>query len=101
MMSTNKLYEKINKDYFVIFGLSYCNYCKNAKKYLKDNNLKYKYYQIDDQYTTILKLLEKTNQEHKDIKFDITHKTFPVIFYKGKFVGGYSDLIKMEFVIVN
>jgi glutaredoxin len=91
-MNTESLYNKINNDYYVIFGLSYCGYCIKTKKYLKDHNKKYKYYEIDKYYKTFFKNLIKTYTKYPDIKFKTEHKTYPVIFYKGKFIGGYIDL---------
>jgi len=95
-MDPNILNTKINKDYFVIFGLSYCQYCKNAKIFLKENNQKYKYYEIDQFYNTFLNTLKQTQHKYPNINFDIKHKTFPIIFYKGKFIGGYTDLLKYK-----
>ncbi len=91
-----KLYKKINenKDTFIIFGLSYCGYSNAAKKYLKGKELKYKNYNIDSDYDIFFKLLHQVSKIDKNLEINPEHKTFPVIFYNKKFIGGYSDLIQ-------
>ncbi len=91
-----KLYKKINNedDIFIIFGLSYCGYCKNAKKYLKSKNLSYKYYDIDKDYPIFFSLIKQINKIDPNLNIDPNHRTFPMIFLKKNFIGGYSDLIK-------
>ncbi len=90
-----KLYKKINNDsdVFIIFGLSYCGYCKNTIKYLKNKNLEFKYYNIDKDYDIFLNLLSQIPKINPNIEIDSNHKTFPIIFLNKKFIGGYSDLI--------
>lgn len=91
-----KLYKKINNDndIFVIFGLSYCGYCKNAINYLKSKNISYKYYNIDKDYDIFFNLIKLVNKIDPNLNINPDHKTFPVIFLKKHFIGGYSDLIK-------
>ena len=90
----NTFYEKINnKKEFIIFGLSYCGYTKKSKAYLKEKNLNYKFYNIDKYYNIFFKILEKINLKYPELLINLNHKTFPVIFYKNKFIGGYMDLI--------
>ncbi len=91
-----KLYEKINdnKDIFVVFGLSYCGYSNGAKKYLKNKDLTYKYYNIDKDYDIFFKLLHQVAKIDKNLEINPDHKTFPVIFYNKNFIGGYSDLVQ-------
>ena len=93
----NKLYKKINKnnDVVIVFGLSTCGYCNAAIEYLNKNSIPYKYYKINKYYNIFFKILLKLVKIHPELMFDITHKTFPVIFINKKFIGGYSDLIKL------
>ncbi len=90
-----KLYDKINNenDGFVMFSLSYCGYCNNAKKYLKSKNIKYKNYIIDKHYDIFLRLLGSLSNLDPSLGIDPNHKTYPIIFFKKKFIGGYTDLI--------
>ena len=89
-----KLYKKINnaENIFIIFGSSYCGYCKNTKKYLKSKNISYKYYNIDKDYHIFFNLLKQVN---KNLQIRTNPRTFPIIFYKKKFIGGYVDLINI------
>jgi glutaredoxin len=93
-----KLYEKINinNNTFIIFGLSYCNYSKKTIDLLQSKNLSYKYYKIDKYYSVFLKFLEKLNIMHPSLNINTNHKTFPIIFYKKKFIGGFSDLYDLK-----
>lgn len=87
-----KLYSKVNNNYFVVFGLSTCIFCKNTLKLLKDNNIKYKYYLIDNFYNLFFKTFIDLSDKYPELNIDSTHKTVPVIFYNGKFIGGYTNL---------
>lgn len=97
MDTVDKLYKKIvkNSNKVVLFGLSYCGYCKSAIKFLKKKDVPFKYYQIDKYYDVFFYILNKLIEVHPELAFDTNHKTFPVIFINGKFIGGYSDLIKI------
>jgi glutaredoxin len=94
----DKIFTKIdelkNVNSYVIFGLSNCPYCKNALKYVDENKLKYKYYNVDKYYKIFIPILEKLIKNHPELNINPSHKTFPVIFNKGLFIGGYTDLIK-------
>jgi glutaredoxin len=91
-----KLYKKINNDsdIFIIFGLSYCGYCKNAINYLKRKNIPYKYYKIDNDYDIFFNLLKLIKKIDPNLNINKNHKTFPMIFFRKSFIGGYLDLIK-------
>lgn len=90
------LYNKINNDSdYVVFGLSTCPFCINTINLLKKNNLNYKYYKIDDFYNLFFKTFKLLGKEDSNLDIDLLHKTVPVIFYKKKFIGGYTNLEKM------
>lgn len=89
----NKFMNKINTKKLTIFGLSYCGYTEKAKKYARDNKISYKFYEIDNQYKNIFNLLSSINTINPDIEINTNHQTFPIIFYKNKFIGGYDELI--------
>ncbi len=95
-MSTNikKIYSKINNnDYYVVFGLSTCIYCNKTKIFLENNNIKYKYYSIDDFKDLFFKNFVKLANNYPELNINSNHTTVPVIFYKKKFIGGYTDLV--------
>lgn len=90
-----KLNKKIfNQNHVVIFGLSYCSYSKATIKYLKLHNMQYKYYVIDKIYDIFFDLLHKLSIYNPNLNINLTHNTFPIIFNKNKFIGGYDNIIR-------
>lgn len=91
-----QILEKINTNdnTYLIFGISTCGYCKKTLSYMEENNLQYKYYVMDKYYEIFIPILDKLIDLSYDLKINPEHRTFPVIFYNKKFIGGYSDLIK-------
>jgi glutaredoxin len=83
-----------NQNYFIIFSLSFCNYSKKTKEYLKNKQLKYKNYVVNKYYNNFFTLLKKLSKSNPLLNINLNHKTFPIIFYNNKFIGGYDDLIK-------
>jgi len=83
-----------NANTYLIFGISTCGYCKKTLVYMKEKNLQYKYYEMDKYYEFFIPILEKLIKLNPSLKINPEHRTFPVIFYNKKFIGGYSDLIK-------
>ena len=67
---------------YIIVGRKSCPYCIAAKKLLHDKRLPYEFHNIET--------FDKTSTLWK--KKPSEHKTVPVIFYAGKFIGGYSEL---------
>jgi glutaredoxin len=93
----NQILEKINmnENTYLIFGLESCGYCKKTLTYLRSNNLQFKYYEMDEYYTIFIPILDKLIELEAELKIDPEHRTFPVIFYNKKFIGGYNELIKL------
>jgi glutaredoxin len=81
-----------NNDMFTIFGLSTCIYCKKTLNLLKNKNLQFKYYDMDKYHQFFIKFLYKINELKPNFNIDLTHDTFPVIFYNQKFIGGFDEL---------
>lgn len=87
------LYNKINNNtHFVVFGLSTCIFCRKTIELLESKNIKYKYYLIDDIYNLFFKTFINMASTYPNFNIDPTHKTVPVIFYKKKFIGGFTSL---------
>jgi glutaredoxin len=83
-------FEKPLKSGFTIYSKSGCPNCTKAKALLKSKNLLFKIidcdeYIIENKETFLLFIISLTNKEVK---------TFPIIFYDGKFVGGYNETVK-------
>ena len=98
----NKLTKIINQadenNTVLLLGLSYCPFTLKSKNFLNSNNIKYKYYTVDKYRDIFINLLLELNKKDKNLNIDINHKTFPIIFYKNKFIGGCSDLLKYKFI---
>jgi glutaredoxin len=54
--------------------------------------LPYKGYDINQIKGNMPKLLSILNENANLINFDKNHRTKPIIFYNGKFIGGYQQL---------
>lgn len=72
---------------FSIFSKSGCHYCLKVKNLLKENNLKFDVIDCDEY------LIENRENFLNFIKelAGKEVKTFPMIFYGGKFIGGFSE----------
>lgn len=87
---TSKIME--NDDYFVIFYNDWCGFSMNAIELLKEHNCSFKGYNIDKICGKMDSLLISLLRTKKITNYDPKHKTRPIIFHKGKFVGGYTEL---------
>ena len=89
----NKITKKIekNSNIITIFYSKWCAYSIKALELLEKKKIAYKGYIIDKYgIDTVLELLAEDKEK---LKFNIEHKTRPIIFYKSKFIGGYTDLV--------
>ena len=83
----SELYELPNENEYTIYTKSECIYCDNAKKLLEKE--KTTIINCDDY---LVKNKELFLFFIKNLNNGIEHKTFPIIFYKKTFIGGYSEL---------
>ncbi len=70
-------------DWFII-TMDGCDYCDEAKKLLKQHKLPFKTQMITEKNKD--KIYESIDPLTKKYRY------FPVIFYKGKFIGGFKEL---------
>lgn len=93
----NSIINKIitNNDKFVVFYSDWCMYSLNAIKLLKTKNRSFKGYLIESIEGDMDTLLDVLKKHKEKINFNELHKTRPIIFYKGKFLGGYTELKQM------
>ena len=73
---------------YKIYGLSDCNYCKNATVLLQARGLSYAYFALDN-----------NEQVLSEIKQENNWRTVPMIFFTADdgnehFVGGYDNLVE-------
>lgn len=93
LSNVETLYNKINNNtHYVVFGLSTCIFCRKTIELLKSKNIKYKFYNIDDIYNLFFKTFINMAYIYPNLNIDPTHKTVPIIFYKKKFIGGFTNL---------
>lgn len=93
----DKLYKKITNDKkeVIVFGLSYCEYCKKTLELLKKKKISYKYYTIDKYFNIFFNVLNEVLKLYPNLGIDPNHKTVPVIFLKKKFIGGFTEFRKI------
>lgn len=70
---------------WLVFTKSNCSYCTKAKDLLPDANII-----LCDTY---LKECRDDFLASMDSKTGVQHRTFPMIFHDGKFIGGYTNLV--------
>ena len=109
-MKREKLIEKMDgrpsSQGWTVYGEEWCGFCKRAVELLKSRNSKFVYY--DKTGSTFQKLArnmgikERNPKESAEKAFKKTigkmignHRTIPIVFHNGKFIGGYSDLENM------
>ena len=83
-------YIEPTQDGYTIYSKSGCHFCTKAKQLLKSGNEKNVLLVDCDEY------LFEDKQDFlnfiKDKNNGIEYKTFPMIFHKGKFIGGFKEL---------
>lgn len=69
---------------FILYGLPNCSYCLKAKELLNDMGIIYEYKEIKQENKTkfLDEMSSKTNNQ----------RTFPLVFHRGNFIGGYTEL---------
>lgn len=83
-------------DTFIIFFVYGCPYCERALQFLRSHNLKYKSYDINSINGEMPRLLNILNYYKDQIGFNPNHRTKPIIFLNGRFVGGYNELLQLN-----
>jgi glutaredoxin len=85
-------YTKPANSGYTIYTISNCKFCKMAKEYLAKSKIKTKVVNCD----THIETLRKRDEFYTFIRqyTSIPYTYFPMIFYNGKFVGGYKELLK-------
>lgn len=91
----SEIIDKIKKhNTFVIFYVPDCPYCQAALNLLREKNVPYKGYNIYSINGGFPVLLDILNRNANQINYNHNHKTKPIIFYNGNFLGGYDSLNK-------
>lgn len=90
----NEIVDSNNKngDYYVIFYSPWCSFSMKAMDLLRDRNIKHKSFIIDEISDDISELLKLFIENKDKLAFNTSHRTRPIIFKNGKFLGGYTEL---------
>ncbi len=89
---TRKIMENAENDIFIVFYSDWCKYSTDVIQLLERNDMSYKGYQIDKIKGGMDRLLKFLIQSKDQTDFDPMHNTRPIIFYRGKFIGGYTEM---------
>lgn len=79
-----------------VFGKKGCLYCKKACDWLTAHNKQFVYLDCTQYTITKEKFFEHINSIESVRCADRTVNTFPIVFDKEVFVGGFSDLEKPD-----
>jgi glutaredoxin len=80
-----EIFEPIQKG-FTIYSKSGCPNCTSVKKIIKENNFFYTEINCDEYILEDKDLFLKFIEN----KAETSYRTFPMVFYYGKFVGGLT-----------
>lgn len=75
------------KDRYIIYSRDNCPWCEKAKETLEYNNLLYTEYKLNVHYT-------RDTLQDKLLKENVSKLTVPQIYYNGKYIGGYDNLVR-------
>lgn len=81
-----------NKGY-TIFYSGGCPYSEQAVELLEKKKLSFKGYIVEKHWNNKHELLDIFIKNKNKIAFDVNHRTKPIIFKNGKFIGGYAELV--------
>ena len=70
---------------YLVYGRNNCGFTQRALQLLDQSKLSYSYLDISDYQSEFFQLCEPKIGKHK---------TVPVIFYQGEFIGGYDGLVE-------
>ena len=88
--ATHKVLKHNNK--YVMFYSKWCSYSTKAIDKIKKSGETFRFYDIDSIQNGMELILDDLNKNASKTNFDSNHTTRPIIFYKGNFIGGYSEL---------
>jgi glutaredoxin len=87
-----KINQYKDKKIYLVFYSQWCGYSKKALALLESTKTDAKCYIVDKILGSREKLLSCLISDAENTSFDKNHKTVPIIFYQGKFLGGYTEL---------
>ena len=82
-------YNKL-EDEFILYSKNDCKFCDLSKQLLLDEGYSYEIIMCDN----YLKEDREGFLKRMEEKIGYSYTTFPMIFHKDSFVGGYTELVK-------
>ena len=88
-------FEKPNPNGYMVYTKTNCPYCTRVKDLLLGNVVDAEITIINcDKYLMESKVKERFLEFIKSVNGGIDHRTFPMVFYDGKFIGGFMETEK-------
>jgi glutaredoxin len=87
----DELVQTIKSSDLVILYSPWCGYSKNALQLLNKNHISHTSIDLDHIGATMDGIRDRLSKE-KFLQFPASYSTRPMIFIKGKFIGGYNEL---------
>ena len=78
----------VEREEIVVVGMSQNPYCKKARKHLEERKTSFTYLE----YGSYLKQWNR----RLSLKMWLGWPTFPMVFVRGQFIGGYDNLLSLE-----
>lgn len=78
-----------SKTMYTVYTKTNCKYCEKVKDYLMDSGFEYNVILCDDYLVKKIDFLEFIENIA-----EVPYNTFPMVFHKGNFVGGYNETLK-------
>jgi glutaredoxin len=91
----NKIIKYKDDNLYVVFYSSTCWHSMRLLNYLKSNKIDFKGYDVNVKPGRFNDLLADLNANSAAVQFDTTHRTKPIVFYKGKYIGGATETINL------
>ena len=91
----DKIIKYKDDDLYVVFYSSTCGYSIKLLDYFKRNKINFKGYDVNVKPGRFGDLLADLNANVDRIGFDPGHRTKPIVFHKGHFIGGADDTISL------
>jgi glutaredoxin len=85
--------EDLSEEGYTVYTKSNCPYCTKVKKLLAFLTLQPKFINCDE-YLVNSEVKEAFLTWIQSINGGISHRTFPMVFYQGKFIGGFTETEK-------
>jgi len=81
-----RVMQLLNRNSVVVFSATYCTWCRRAKQLLRNHRIRYTDVELDTR--------ADGDRLHAVLVRMTRQSTVPSIFIDGRFIGGYTDLVR-------